>query len=154
MVKFDLSQAAEVLTSINHYMELANHLHQIDPKQRETLTTLYDRAKAHSKDKIYMDHVAYQYWQDINIHTVGQHWGSTSCGWGGMGGAAMTDSYTTIIENLWIGGAFVYYNGKLAYIVDMDDKYSDFLDKSKRRYAGFPGLSEVSSVFTVFYRAR
>ncbi len=45
-----------------------------------------------------------------------QTWGSTSMGFGGMGGAAMTPAYTTLIEGP-AGDIAVYWAGRFAYLV-------------------------------------
>lgn len=52
------------------------------------------------------------------VHAMfAQTWGSTSLGFGGIGGAAMTPAYTVVIRGP--GGDFaVYWNGRLAYTVD------------------------------------
>ena len=56
--------------------------------------------------------------RDFNVHMVKQHWGSTSAGWGGMGGAAMTQTYTVVITSN-LDTMAVYYQGKLSYVLDM-----------------------------------
>lgn len=46
-----------------------------------------------------------------------QTWGSTALGFGGIGGAAMTPAYTTVV--LGPTGEFaVYWSGRFAYLVD------------------------------------
>lgn len=46
-----------------------------------------------------------------------QTWGSTALGYGGLGGAAMTPAYTTVIRGPQ-GHLAVYWNGRFAYTVD------------------------------------
>ena len=95
-----------------------------------------------------MDQEAYQCWQSIDLHMVSQMWGSTSCGWGGMGGAAMTSSYTTVIENSYLNAIFVYYGSTLVYIVDDNEK----LEKYKsRNWKSLPGMDLAKSELDLFY---
>lgn len=47
-----------------------------------------------------------------------QMWGSTSLGFGGIGGAAMTSAYTVVIEGPQSTVA-VYFGGRYAYQVDL-----------------------------------
>lgn len=59
-----------------------------------------------------------------------QTWGSTALGFGGVGGTAMTNAYTTILRrgNIW----FVFFGGKFAYKVSIDDEvfYKDMKDRN------------------------
>lgn len=61
-----------------------------------------------------------------------QTWGSTALGFGGMGGDAMTDAYTTVLRRgkTW----FVFFGGKFAYKVSIDDKvfYEDMKNRRLR----------------------
>jgi len=53
----------------------------------------------------------------IDVKVFKQVWPSTTLGFGGMGGDAMTSAFTTIVTT----DEFVYYvffNGSLAYVVD------------------------------------
>lgn len=52
----------------------------------------------------------------VDIHHFHQVWGSTALGFGGMGGAAMTGAYTTVI----ISGdsAAIFLGGRWAYSID------------------------------------
>lgn len=70
-----------------------------------------------------------------------QTWGSTALGFGGMGGDAMTSAYTTVLRrgNIW----FVFFDGKFAYKVSIDDEvfYEDmknrrlcFVKEAQERY--------------------
>lgn len=47
-----------------------------------------------------------------------QTWSSTALGFGGVGGQAITDSYTVVIESLRISGFCVYFGGRFAYKID------------------------------------
>lgn len=46
-----------------------------------------------------------------------QTWGSTALGFGGIGGQAMTEAYTTVIHNYDTGYMAVFFSERLAYIV-------------------------------------
>jgi hypothetical protein len=63
----------------------------------------------------------------------------------------MTPAYTLIIENGWYGFACIYYSGKLAYICEMDDKYTDYKVKG---YRGLPGCRDSSEKLTVLFKGR
>lgn len=56
---------------------------------------------------------------DIEVYVFAQTWGSTACGYGGMGGAAMTTVYTVVVECR--GHYCVYFGcGRLAYRVSSE----------------------------------
>ena len=120
----------------------------MDPAQREKLNIYYDRMLQFSKDKKWMDQESLRAWNKINLHVVLQSWGSTACGWGGMGGAAMTASYTTIIEAIQGNVIFVYYNGKLAYVAEIDEKLKKYKDNG---YKNLPNIRTASEVLTTYY---
>ena len=69
-----------------------------------------------------------------NLEVVGmfvQMWGSTALGFGGIGGAAMTESYTVILrhENRWA----ICFGGRLAYCIDkpnLENIHADLKAKS------------------------
>ena len=152
MNKIELSEISDLTGAISNYNKLANYLTQLDSKQKESLEVLWQRALKFSRttisDKKYMDQEAYQCWQSIDLHMVSQMWGSTSCGWGGMGGAAMTSSYTTVIENSYLNAIFVYYGSTLVYIVDDNEK----LEKYKsRNWKSLPGMDSAKSELDLFY---
>jgi len=141
----DIKLFSEVMQAVDHYNSLPNHFTQLDQSQTETLRAFWDKLYGGSWERMNAD---YERWKSPNIHIVHQTWGSTTCGWGGMGGAAMTSAYTVIIENKWAGFIAVYWDGKLAYIAELDEK----LDKY--RAAGFeylPGLSEARTELTIVY---
>lgn len=84
------------------------------------------------------------YWNYVEIHIVNQTWGSTACGWGGMGGAAITGKYNIIFYNKYLEILSVYWDGQLAYVIpytkNIDfgqlpslDKVKDTLYINKRR---------------------
>ncbi len=146
--KIDIATLAEMATAISHYGCLANCFSQLDPAQRATLEPAWKKACSGSKDGKYMDYQSNAIWQDINFHLVKQMWGSTACGWGGMGGSAMTQSFTTIIENAENALAFVYYGGTLAYVAEWDTKWETFMHKG---YHGLPDMDSCKSRLTIVY---
>lgn len=134
-----ISNLSDITAALSHYDGLHSYISQLDSSQ-EGCKTIYERLVKHSRDGKYVDHVSYDVWSNIDLHIVDQMWGSTSCGWGGMGGAAMTNSYTMVIENSALSIACIYYGGKLAYILDMDKNYSELVSKG---YNSLPGINEI-----------
>ncbi|PRY38492.1 hypothetical protein CLV58_109219 [Spirosoma oryzae] len=66
------------------------------------------------------------YQGDINCYHFQQTWGSTALGFGGMGGSAITQAYTTVI--VCKQQAVVYFGGRKAYRVDqMNQNFADDL---------------------------
>lgn len=65
---------------------------------------------------------------DLEIIHFPQTWGSTSIGFGGMGGAAMTKAYTTVI--LCRDNAAVFFGGRHCYSVDgINDTFKEDLKR-------------------------
>jgi hypothetical protein len=59
--------------------------------------------------------------EEVRVMMFAETWGSTACGYGGMGGAAMTPAYTVIVS--YGGVSAVYFGcGRLAYLVDHRDQ--------------------------------
>jgi hypothetical protein len=65
-------------------------------------------------------------WSEVDMHVIDQMWGSTACGWGGMGGSAMTNKHNVILEHPREKILFVYWDGKLAYILDNKEDFFSF----------------------------
>ena len=61
-----------------------------------------------------------------------QLWGSTALGFGGVGGAAMTNAYTIVIQSEQGFGYCVYFNGRLAYRIENPN--SSFFEDINKRY--------------------
>jgi hypothetical protein len=141
----DIKLFSEVMQAVDHYNSLPNHFTQLDVTQKESLTTFWDKLFGGSWERITAD---YERWQSPNVHIVHQTWGSTACGWGGMGGAAMTNSYTVVIENKWAGFIAVYWDGRLAYIAEINDKLQKYKDNN---YYHLPGLHKAKSELTLVY---
>ena len=117
--EFNFSEATELMQSLNHYKQLINYFPQLDPKQKESLDSIWKEEGKYEGS--YYNSPTVQYWNRIEIHIVGQMWGSTSRGWGGVGGAAMTNGYNYIIHQKYTDLYYVYWDGKLAYIVKASD---------------------------------
>jgi hypothetical protein len=66
----------------------------------------------------------------IVVAMFSQCWGSTALGFGGVGGAAMTDAYTVVIENPNRTHVAVYWNGRWAYTISKIDNpaYTNFVE--------------------------
>lgn len=54
---------------------------------------------------------------EFEVTVFSQGWGSTSLGFGGIGGQAMTDAYTTVIQEQRIGWVGVFFGECLAYVI-------------------------------------
>ena len=147
----DMDEMINVMQAVSDYNKMCSHFNQLDGEQRSTLNTYYERMLQFSKDKKYMDQDSLRAWNKINIHIVLQMWGSTACGWDGMGGSAMTESYTTVIESLNGGSIFVYYGGKLAYVAEIDEKLQLIKEDGYRR---LPGISGAKERLTLHYYKR
>ena len=62
---------------------------------------------------------------EVDVFHFPQTWGSTSLGFGGMGGAMITKAYTTVVV-LQRKHAVVFFNGCFAYKTTTNDEfYSD-----------------------------
>lgn len=69
---------------------------------------------------------------DLTIIHFPQTWGSTALGFGGMGGAAMTTAYTTVI--ICRKNAAVFFDGRHCYSVDdINDAFQQDVDKRHMR---------------------
>lgn len=53
---------------------------------------------------------------DVKTYSFPQTWGSTALGFGGLGGAAMTDAQTTVV--ILNDSAVVYFGGNKAYSIN------------------------------------
>lgn len=62
------------------------------------------------------------HWLEFDVSCFEQLWPTTSCGWGGPGGDAMTSNYTTLIESKYFNLLAVFYDGKLAYCIQQRGK--------------------------------
>lgn len=63
------------------------------------------------------------YVDEIDIRMFSQTWGSTALGFGGIGGAAMTDAYTVVVR--YSRPAAVYFAGRFAYLIENPNEKFD-----------------------------
>jgi len=54
----------------------------------------------------------------FNFTMFNQTWGSTALGFGGWGGSAMTDAYTTVIEEKTTNIYGVFFGERFAYYIE------------------------------------
>lgn len=54
---------------------------------------------------------------DCEVVMFSQTWGSTALGFGGIGGQAITNAYTVVVECVRTGNRAVYFGGRFAYLV-------------------------------------
>lgn len=141
MTNIELKEIGEIVSTIHHYQEIINYFHQLVSDTPEKLKEYWE-TKISPKSG---NHLV-RYWNDVNLHLVSQMWGNTSGGWQGMGGSAMTTRYTIIIENNWFGLAYIYYEGQLAYVCEMDEKYDEY---KKQSYRGLPGRGDCQKLLNV-----
>jgi len=140
----------DLFKCLQHYSELPYNFTQIDYRQKATLEAYWEsiygspRTSTGSTNNEYYDKIerSIPSWNRPNVHIVTQLWSNTSGGWEGRGGCAMTNSYTIIIENPYIGLACIYYGNKLAYMVKIDSEYQKH---AQSNYYKLPGLSSVKN---------
>lgn len=128
--KLTTRDGADFLNAYSHYSQLVNYFPQLDPKNEEI--------KKLVSEEVYYNSKLVQNWNNIEIHITGQLWGSTACGWGGMGGAAMSYAYNFIIKQKYTGLLFVYWDGRLAYIMNSSDATD---------YGNMPSMSRVTALY-------
>ena len=91
--------------------------------------------------------IRYDDWLSYNFHNINQIWGNTSRGWQTIGGSAMSSGFTVIIEHNQSNSAWIFYNGKLAYICEMDEKYEKYegnLNKLPGKNSAFTELTLIN----------
>lgn len=68
---------------------------------------------------------------EVDVVSFPQIWGSTTLGFGGLGGAAMTSAQTTVVSMHSPPAAAVYFGSRLAYCLDApNDRFaSDLRDR-------------------------
>jgi hypothetical protein len=149
---FDIQEASQLLQAIAHHEQMSSYFSQLDSDP-----VMSDRRRVLWKTKFpkdHMDHYQLIEWRSPDIHICKQTWGSTSCGWGGMGGAAITTNYNVVLVNRILGIMCVYWGGKIAYIAEIDSKYEDFMNKGNNSYGHLPSLRVCDSVFSILHKSR
>ncbi len=135
---FSLKEVGDLATALDFYKALPTLFTGLDRDQKETLSKFWTESIVKREDKLWLTDFEFSLWCDVDIHVVKQTWGNTSGGWESIGGAAMTSTYTTIIENLNFKFACIFYGGRIAYICRMDEAY-----RGKERVL-LPGVSSCS----------
>lgn len=64
---------------------------------------------------VFRDHVRRPFGSEVEVMIFNQIWGSTALGYGGLGGAAMTNAYTTICTHAGVYCVYFGQYGVLAY---------------------------------------
>lgn len=69
--------------------------------------------------------------EDVSVCQFVQTWGTTSLGFGGIGGQAFTSAYVTTVACMVANKCAVYFGGRLAYLADSDNQnfVKDFYDQ-------------------------
>lgn len=151
-LRFDMDDSIEFQQAVSHYLKLAHIFTQLTSGEAaEPLREFWNNSIVKRDEKTWMTDQEYSHWLSFNAHMVKQMWGSTAGGWPGMGGAAMSEYYTTVIENSHYRLACIYYGGRLAYICEMDDKYQSYIEKG---YRGLPGIPDCRTKLTVLYTGK
>lgn len=129
----NISMVTDLMNALNHYTELVAYFPQLE-RGNEHIAELC--ITPYHNSQIVQD------WDNVNIHVVPQTWGSTACGWGGMGGSAITTTNNYVFEQVYSGLVFVYWGGKLAYIA------------KKENIQDFGRLPSMSSVVAIYKNNR
>lgn len=151
MIEMGLKVITEIMISIEHYNTLGGYINQLDSKQYDSLNEYYQKMLKYSRDGKFVDNGYMSHWGNINVHIVKHMWGNTSGGWQGIGGSAITESYTVIIDSVDGDAIFVYYGGKLAYIAKNNDKLTSYRIEG---YKYLPGLNSCKDTLDLIYFKR
>jgi len=119
---------ADLNQSISDYHELIHTLSQ--PVQTNTRGVEWKKSKEGDIKDFWYNRGISELWE-IEIHMVKQRWGSTSAGWGGIGGAAMTNTFTVVVHCRKMQIIAVYYQGQIAYVMDISGDGEDLGDFSR-----------------------
>lgn len=104
-----------------HYRDRdwAAHRKAMDALSREEKAALYEKERSTGQaEGPFIEKTRRPTPHGCSIVMFPQTWGSTALGFGGIGGQAITNAYTTIVECDHTGYRAVYFGGgKLAYLV-------------------------------------
>ena len=78
----------------------------------------------------------------VEIYSWPQVWGSTACGFGGIGGRAMTKAQTTIVRSVYSNEAFVFIADRFAY----KSSFDNFAFTNAWQKMHVPGLIEAQQL--------
>lgn len=117
-----IKEIADITQAIADYQSRQSYFPQMNyPRGSESSERLDKLLEEFKSDKGWWKSPVLNRWNEIEIHISTQVWGSTACGWGGIGGSAMTSQLNVIIYNLYIKHAFVYWGGELAYVCPIEE---------------------------------
>ena len=100
-------------------------------KQVPDLRLIEERFWNHIKDtEVYKDYgCTYGWAPEFDLYVYPQWWGSTALGFGGIGGQALTQAYTTVIVDTKTKYAGVFFGERLAYaILNPNERFWDDLN--------------------------
>jgi hypothetical protein len=106
------------------YSAILRDLPEIEYKDRLWRDTEKDKEEKLKKRRPYTD--------EVEVVMFPQMWGSTALGFGGIGGAAMTSAYTTIVFGPNRTSVCVYFGTRLAYAID-DNIPAEFFEDMKNQ---------------------
>ena len=93
-----MEDIANVMIAISDYESRASYFSQMGGSDdNKTLNEYWNTKIVKRTEKTWMTELEFRQWKDIELHLISQTWGNTSCGWQGIGGAAMTPAYTTTL---------------------------------------------------------
>jgi hypothetical protein len=148
--KIDIATIGEMSICIDHYNKLPHMFTQLTgSKDAQLLRDFWETKIVKRSVSTTMTQEERMRWFNVDLHLVNQMWDNTSGGWGGIGGAAMTTTPTLIIENYEYGLSCVYYGTKLAYICEINDKYTEY---QKAGYVNLPGYYDCKSSLSVIFK--
>jgi len=147
---FGIPEVMNLLNATEHYKQIYT-CYFGDWRRDHPVLEEFLKEKIFPENRKYIDASFYNYsWMDFEIHILNQSWGSTAGGWPGMGGASISSYQTIVIENTLLKFACIYWSGKFAYMVKIDDMYKEYF--LRRKYE-LPGLSHKGKAngLTVLY---
>jgi len=127
---FSQKDLADFMQGYAHYYQLKSYFPQMDNKNerlKEYYTEPYWKSRTNEE------------WLDIDVYIVNQTWSSTACGWGGIGGAAFSSKYNFIVKQAITDLLYVYWDGKLAYIIPAEEV---------KEFHNLPSITTKKAIYT------